>query len=384
MKALSLFLVLVLSVFCFIGCGESADNSGETTVPTDTTASDTTLFHVEIDPKEKSLYDADFPHDEYISLGEYRDLPVTVSKMITVDDDFINRILLSESVAYGYIDKDDSISLIENGHAVSVDFESTINGEEYSGGSQSDFCILIGSESFLPEFEQALIGKAVGDSFEVSVPYPDDYPIDTLAGKMADFLVTVNYAGTPAEVTDDLIKEITFDEFDSVSAWKEYYTEYYEEYYALLYKTEINEAIWNNISTSVKIHKLPVSDRMDYCNDMIEYFTDTAEEGGYTYADFLEAQGYTENEFLMMLYNDLSEEAVTQKLILSAVCKNEGISPSVSDDEYNEYLKNNYLALGFSSAEEFENSVGRITLEDSVLFEKVISTVAESIEINEK
>ncbi|MBR4881457.1 MAG: hypothetical protein IKU19_05950, partial [Clostridia bacterium] len=283
-----------------------------------------------------------------------------------------------------YIDKDDSAPVIETGHAVSIDFESTIDSEEYSGGSQSDFCILIGADSFLPAIENELIGKSVGDSFEISTVYPDDYPVGTLAGKTADFFVTVNYVGTPSEITDDIIKEMTFSEFDSVTAWKEYYTGYYTEYYSLVYKTEVNESIWKNISDSASVLKLPVSDRMNYCNDMIKYFTGIAEANGYTYADFVEAQGYTENEFLEMLYNDVSEEAVTQKLILSAVCKREGISPSVSQDEYNEYLKNNYLAFGFSSAEELESSVGKITVEDSALFEKVIGAVAEKVTINEK
>ncbi|MBR6557954.1 MAG: hypothetical protein IKT70_02975 [Clostridia bacterium] len=384
MKLISVILIFVLTVCCFVGCGNDSGDNHETTVPTDTTVSDTTEFKVEEIPEEKSLYDLDFPYNEYIVLDDYSSTPLKISKKFIVDDDFVNTALLSETVSYGYVDRDDSLTAIEKGHAVSIDFESTINGEEYSGGSQSDFIILIGADMFLPEIENALIGKSSGESFEISATFSDDYYIPTLCGKTADFYVTVNYFGTPSEVTDEMVKELNIEGYQTVEDIKKFYFEFYTEYYESLYAAELNESIWNLLFDSAEIIKLPVCDRVDYCNSMIEYFTAIAKSYGYEYSDFVEAQGYTEDEFYKHLYVNLSKDAIEQKLILSAVCSREEIPLKITQEEYGRYVNDNYSSFGYSSPDEFETVLGRMNIEDSVLFDKVINTLVERLNIIEE
>lgn len=94
---------------------------------------------------------------------------------------------------------------VEKGDMVVIDFNGTIDGEPFEGGSASDYSIVVGSNTFLVEFEDGLVGMKAGDTKNIEVRFPDNYSSD-LAGKMANFAVTVK------EVKQKIVPELN-DEF---------------------------------------------------------------------------------------------------------------------------------------------------------------------------
>ena len=106
----------------------------------------------------------------------------------------------------------------EKGDVVAVDFEGKIDGKVFEGGSGTDVPLELGSETFIPGFEDQLLGANAGDTREVKVTFPADYVFTDVAGKAAVFSVTVKEvrSGAPAAVDDALAKKVGLDSVDAL------------------------------------------------------------------------------------------------------------------------------------------------------------------------
>ena len=130
-------------------------------------------------------------------------------KVVEVDDAAVEEALgrLAES-AVGYEDKGEDAAA-EEGDQVVIDFVGKIEGEPFEGGSAEDYPLAIGSESFIPGFEEQLKGAKAGEEKQVTVNFPENYGAEHLAGKEAVFDCTVKEVRAPvkAEVDDELAKK---------------------------------------------------------------------------------------------------------------------------------------------------------------------------------
>ena len=105
-----------------------------------------------------------------------------------------------------------------NGDQVIIDFVGTVDGKEFEGGSGEDMAVELGSGRLIPGFEEQLVGAKAGDSREVNVTFPADYPVEQLKGKPAKFAVTVKavqLAGD-SKIDDELAKSLGLDSLDKL------------------------------------------------------------------------------------------------------------------------------------------------------------------------
>ncbi|HET6467782.1 MAG TPA: trigger factor [Geminicoccaceae bacterium] len=104
------------------------------------------------------------------------------------------------------------------GDQVVLDFEGTIDGAPFEGGSAKDFRLVLGTGGMIPGFEAALVGASAGEEKEIDVTFPADYPVEALRGKAARFKVSVKEIRTapPATIDDDWAKELGFQSLDEV------------------------------------------------------------------------------------------------------------------------------------------------------------------------
>jgi trigger factor len=100
-----------------------------------------------------------------------------------------------------------------DGDAVVVDFLGKIDGEAFDGGAAQDATIIIGSKQFIPGFEEQLVGVAAGDEKVLNVTFPEDYPVEKLKGREAQFETTVKTVRAPKETTidEDFAKQLGFE-----------------------------------------------------------------------------------------------------------------------------------------------------------------------------
>jgi trigger factor len=106
----------------------------------------------------------------------------------------------------------------EKDDAIVIDFVGRIDGEAFEGGSAEDTTLVIGSNRFIPGFEDQLLGTKAGDKKDVNVSFPDDYPVETLKGKPAVFETTVKEVKGPKtpEIDEDFAKTLGLENLDAL------------------------------------------------------------------------------------------------------------------------------------------------------------------------
>ena len=154
-------------------------------------------------------------------LGEYKGLKLTKTKTAVTEADVeaqIERTLdrHSKMVSVG----EDAV--VEESDLVTIDYKGTIDGEEFPGGSAEKYPLGIGSDTFIPGFEEQLKGHKVGDDVDVKVTFPEDYHSENLQGKDAVFAVHVNEIRRKElpELTDDFVQLIS--PAETVAAYREH------------------------------------------------------------------------------------------------------------------------------------------------------------------
>ncbi len=109
-------------------------------------------------------------------------------------------------------------SKAKDGDQVVIDFKGSVDGEEFEGGAAEDYPLVLGSNSFIPGFEEQLVGVKAGDEVEVKVTFPEEYGAENLAGKDAVFACTVKEvkAPKPAELDDELAKRYGAEDLEAL------------------------------------------------------------------------------------------------------------------------------------------------------------------------
>jgi trigger factor len=138
-----------------------------------------------------------------------------------------------------------------DGDRLTIDFVGKVGGEEFDGGKADDFPLVLGSGSFIPGFEDQLIGKAVDENVEVNVTFPEAYGAENLAGKDAVFEVKVKEIAEPkaVELTDDLAKGQGFDDLEAL---KTTMRESMERDYGNLSRARVKRSLLDYFADNVK------------------------------------------------------------------------------------------------------------------------------------
>ncbi len=143
---------------------------------------------------------------------------IKLEKMVVkAEDKAVDEALtnLAES-APNFVDRKKG-SKAKDGDQVTIDFVGSIDGEKFDGGAGEDYPLVLGSNSFIPGFEDQLIGAKAGDEVEVKVAFPDNYGAENLAGKDAVFACTVKAVkeAKPADIDDELAKKYGADDLEA-------------------------------------------------------------------------------------------------------------------------------------------------------------------------
>ena len=193
--------------------------------------------------------------DDYIELGQYKGLKVTrMSSEVTkeeLEEEYNNNLeyLLSPEPV---TDRDD----VREGDTVNIDFVGKLDGEAFEGGSAEGYDITIGSGTFIPGFEDGLIGTKAGEQTELNLTFPDNYPNDkNLEGKPVVFEVSVNSIKRPPEPTDEKIKTATEGKFSTIEEYKKSLKESLDRKAADYADSEMYKDLWDQVVDNAKLKK---------------------------------------------------------------------------------------------------------------------------------
>lgn len=262
-----------------------------------------------------------------VELGEYKELTVEKEMQEVTDADIEDALTkLRERKAEMVVVED---ATLEKGDFAVIDFAGFIDGAPFSGGEGKGYPLEIGSGSFIPGFEDQLLGAKTGDERTVKVSFPEDYFASELAGKEAEFKVNVQDIKRKQlpELTDEFIKENS--SFDTIDAWKKDCRERLEKAAEASsqnkYETEIIKTAVEN--ANVDVPEVMVQDRV---TEMLHDIAHNLQHKGLKFEDYLKYIGKTVEE-LRETYKDNAIADIKAELVMDAVAKKEELKVEVEE-----------------------------------------------------
>lgn len=154
-----------------------------------------------------------------VTLGEYKGVTVSKADVAVTDEEIDAEIKKAQEQNAREITVEDRP--VQEGDTAVIDYEGFVDGVAFDGGKGSDHPLVIGSHSFIPGFEEGLIGKNAGEECDVNVTFPEEYHSAELAGKAAVFKCTVKAIKTKElpEVDDEFAAEVS--EFETLAEYRE-------------------------------------------------------------------------------------------------------------------------------------------------------------------
>jgi len=268
------------------------------------------------------------------------------------------------------------------GDRVTISFQGTIDGAPFEGGSGDDVALVLGSAQFIPGFEDQLVGIKAGENRTVEVKFPDNYRVESLAGKNAVFLVTTKKVEKPGSITldDEFAKTLGL---ESLAKLREAVRERLEREHAAASRQKIKRALLDQLDARHKFDPPPTLLEEEFKNVWSTIENDLKQQGR-TFAD----EGTTE-EKAREEYRAIAERRVRLGLVLAEIGEKNSIK--VTDEQLTQavvaqarmmpgqeqqvwdYYRNNPGALAAVRAPLFEDKVVDFLLELANVTDKQVS-----------
>lgn len=312
-----------------------------------------------------------------VELPQYKGVEVVKTDIKVTDDDIQRELKHIQDKNARIVEVTDRP--VQKGDFVTIDYEGFVGEEKFEGGTAENQTLEIGSNSFIPGFEDQLTGKSKGEEVQVKVTFPEDYHAENLRGKEAVFNVKIHEikAKELPELDDEFAKDVS--EFDTLKELKEDIRKVLEQKAA----DQVRISNDNNVITKI-VNDTDLEVPEVLIQREIEYL-------GRNYEQRLRQQGFTGKEYdelINNLVNQYKESArpqaefnVKTELVLDAIIKKEGIN--VSEDEIKEEVDK--IAQSYKIEEDrlegFKDSIMNSSkgyIEETLQKRKVIDMLVEN------
>lgn len=267
-----------------------------------------------------------------VTLGAYKGVEVKKEHTLVTDDQVDEKVEQERRKQAAEVSVEDRP--VAEGDTVNLDYAGSVDGVAFAGGTAEGQTLKIGSHTFIPGFEEQMIGMNVGEEKDLDVTFPEDYHAEELAGKAAVFHVKVNgitETQLPA-LDDDFAKDIS--EFDTLDEYKKDIRAKLEAQAAEHDENAFTNAVIEKVmeNATVEIPEAMIERQID---SMMRDFEYRLSSQGLKLADFMKYTGQDEKAFRAG-YRDQAEKSVRAHLVLTAVEKAEAFE--ATDEEIDEQI----------------------------------------------
>ncbi len=227
----------------------------------------------------------------------------------------------------------------QNGDEVDIDFEGFVDDVAFEGGKADGYALKLGSGQFIPGFEDQIVGKNAGDEFDVNVTFPEDYGVDTLAGKLAVFKCKLNSISIEElpELDDEFVKDAT--EFETLDELKADTRKKLEDDATNKAESDFSNAVMDALiaKVDVPVPHVMYEKRVD---SLVSSFESSLKQQGLTLEQYLQYTGMTMDS-IRETYLERATGEVKLRLALEAIVKAENIEVTEAeiDDGLSEIAK---------------------------------------------
>ncbi|MCR4797487.1 MAG: trigger factor [Lachnospiraceae bacterium] len=300
---------------------------------------------VQIEKGKPFIFTAEVALKPEIKLGKYKGVTVTKEDTTVSDEDIEKEIKDELEKNARSIDVTDRAA--ENGDTVVLDYEGSVDGVPFEGGKADGYSLELGSGSFIPGFEEQLVGKNIDEDVEVNVTFPEEYHAEELAGKPAVFKCKIHKitAKEMPELDDEYVADIS--EFDTVDAYKEdikkRLTERKENQ---VKRAQEDEALAKIIADSeIELPDAMVNTQVD---QMINDYARQLSASGLSFDQYLKFTGMTLEQLKSQMRPD-AEDRIKGSLVLEEIAKAEKLE--ASDEDLEEKIKDTAAQYGMDPEE---------------------------------
>lgn len=305
---------------------KAADECGEDIV------SQPDINVTQIEKGKPFIFTAEVALKPAVTLGEYKGVEVEKTEVAVSEEEVDKEVDRERESNARELDIDDRA--VENGDKIKLNFEGFVDGVPFEGGKGEDYPLTIGSGSFIPGFEEQLVGANIGEEVEVNVTFPEDYHAEDLKGKPAVFKCTVNEIKVkelPA-ADDEFAKDVS--EFDTLA-------EYRDDIRAKLLDRKTQDAKREKenkvVAKAVENATMEIPDAMinEQVRRMADDFTRRIESQGISVEQYMQFTGMTADKMLEQMRPEALKR-IQNSLVLEAIAKAEDIQ--ISDERLDEEI----------------------------------------------
>ena len=269
----------------------------------------------------------------------------------------------------------------EKGDTVVIDYEGSIDGKKFDGGSADNYSLELGSGSFIPGFEDQLIGHNTDDDVDVKVTFPEDYHAKDLAGKEAIFKVKVHEIKEKQlpELDDDFAKDVDED-VDTLAELKDKTKKELQENKDNQAKAAIEDAAINAAVENAEIQDIPQSMLDEDTNRQMQQYLAGMQQQGISPQMYFQITGTKEDDLKKQFAAD-AEQRVKTNLVLEAIVDDADLA--ATEDEIKAEISDLAKQYGMKE-DQVKNALSEDMLTHDIKIRKAVDLVADSAKQVEK
>ena len=328
----------------------------------------------QMEPGKALIFTADVAVKPEVTLGDYKGVEVPKSEIAVTDEEVDAEVKKEQDKNARTVAVEDRAAA--NGDITTIDFEGFVDGVAFEGGKGTDYALTLGSGTFIPGFEDQLVGANTGDHVEVKVTFPEEYQAKELAGKEAVFQCDVKKIETKEvpELDDEFAKDVS--EFDTLAEYKEDVKKKLTEKKEKEARTAKENAA---VDKAIENAQMDIPELMTKteCRQMMDDFSRRMQQQGLSMEQYFQFTGQSMDKML----EDMKPQALKRiqtRLVLEKIAEAEDIQPS--EEEITEEIQKMADAYKME-ADKIRTAIGEDGLEQmkkDMAVQKAVTVIADA------
>ena len=328
----------------------------------------------QMEPGKALIFTADVAVKPEVTLGDYKGVEVPKTEIAVTDEEVDAEVKKEQDKNARTVAVEDRAAA--NGDITTIDFEGFVDGVAFEGGKGTDYALTLGSGTFIPGFEDQLVGANTGDHVEVKVTFPEEYQAKELAGKEAVFQCDVKKIETKEvpELDDEFAKDVS--EFDTLAEYKEDVKKKLTEKKEKEARTAKENAA---VDKAIENAQMDIPELMTKteCRQMMDDFSRRMQQQGLSMEQYFQFTGQSMDKMM----EDMKPQALKRiqtRLVLEKVAEAENIQPS--EEEITEEIQKMADAYKME-ADKIREAIGESGLEQmkkDMAVQKAVTVIADA------
>ena len=335
---------------------------------------------VQVEKGKSFIFTAEVAVKPEVTLGEYKGLEVEVAPVEVTEEEVAAELKREQENNSRTIDVDDRA--VADGDMVTLDFEGFVDGVAFEGGKGTDYPLTIGSNSFIPGFEEQLVGAEIGVEKEVNVTFPENYHANDLAGKAAVFKCTVKAIKVKElpELDDEFAKDVS--EFDTLDEYKADIEKKLKERKEAVAKREREDKAVDAVIENAQMD-IPEAMIQNQIQQLMQDFVRRMQAQGLSIDQYYQFTGL-DNAKIQEQMRPQALKRIQSRLVLEKIAETENIQ--ISDEKFEEELKAmaDMYKMEVEKLKEVMGDYEKEQIKKDMAVQEAVTLVAESAKVVEK